>query len=159
MKKTLLVLLTFVCANVALAQQHHFDLDHTAGDKLSVAEKQSIQQLITDIFEMNAKHKKTELEKYAQDIERHIDRNTQSATNIQNLDYTKLQEYTQHMSQAMETMSAMVKKMMDQKSGIIRRLGDAVTLTFQGKRHETLTVELAMNAHSGDYMIRSIKEH
>ena len=82
MKKTLLVLLTFICANTAFAQQNPYL--HPNGSALSLAEMQTLMNLVMELMASSNKHIHAEMRSYQQDIKNHIDHDIDARAYVKN---------------------------------------------------------------------------
>jgi hypothetical protein len=148
MKKTLLLLLTFICVNTAFAQQH-FDLDHPTGNKLSSSEKHSIQTLLTEILANSAHHSQAELKSYSKDIQNHL------GNDVTTSDMLKMQHDLQLMSQMSDMLSRITSMHASRIGELTSKFDDKVTLEFQGNS-EPISLVLGMDSRSGEYVISSV---
>jgi hypothetical protein len=149
MKKTLLILLTIICANIACAQQNPY-LDHPNGKALSALEKQSIMTLVTEIMAKSTQHSRAEMEAYGKDIDKHMDY-TKGATQM-----SKMHHDIQILSAAAGMVSAVTSVHSTRSGEATSKFSDKVTLQFVDKHNEMMNLVLGMDPRTGNYVISSV---
>jgi hypothetical protein len=149
MKKTLLLLLTFICVNTAFAQQH-LDLDHPTGNKLSSSEKHSIQTLLMELYANPAHNSPAELKSYSKDIQNHL------GNDVTTSDMLKMQHDLQLMSQMSDMLSRITSMHASRVGEFTGKFDDKVTLEFKSRNGEPMSLMLGMDPRSGEYVISSV---
>lgn len=153
MKKTLLILLAAASANVAFAQNPPLTANQLAA--LSNSEHLTLEAIMMMVNMDRQKALDKQVQDMAAQIRAHSDARTQGNINVTNLTG---QDMLKHIKLQMEKLTSVTNKPNYNNEDIKHGFTDDVMLNFDGKHHEQLQLELAMNPHNGQYMIRSIND-